>query len=548
MGAPAKVKPRIFLYGTRVFGYCFYICTVDLLLIRFNRFLHADFTIYHHSMPEPSLEPEPSLDELYRKRLGISPDAQLPPDGVTLCTLVEKHLGSIPFENLSMHGAHRSDDEPLVPLTLPSLREKILKRNRGGCCFELNGLLGHYLLNLGYPVVRLVPCWVYAGPERGHNARKAKFRTNQTHAFLLVRTAGGESFVADVGLGEPPLHALHYNEDMLNIEQMTPEGMKSRIVREKRTWIDGDGVVRRCLRLEWWRPCQACLCAGEKQRSNKADDSYDIRRLRKEVEKLRSTAEKACRKSNAKQRPPFKVFASYPSVRKDAKHRVMIQKQKKYVDDSKNGNEGSIVTAGEIRHEICQMWAQFSDDERQKYHAMAVAELKDYQEEARSCNKRLIEAENALNDAISNAQENNVDTCTIQCDERCDGNGGYWEPRLQWDITDAPLTPQEDETSFPIDRPLESFQDAVDVITAPQSTFMQKIVACLLTREDKITITGSSFRPTSPRFPPKQSSMTLDSETIRSLLHSRFRIEPMETTNLIVDDNISNQCKLWEHL
>lgn len=381
----------------------------------------------------------------------------------------------------------------------PLLYDKILCRKRGGCCFELNGLLGHYLLELGYPVVKLVPCWIYAGPERGHSSsRRAKFRTRQTHAFLLVRTptctcnGGGDSFIVDVGLGEPPLHPLGYGPDVLGVTQRTPDGMQSRIVREEREWTDGDGRVRRFLRLEWWRPCRACF-EGRSNNSTCADaEAIDVPKLEREARQLRSQAYRALRKAEAKPRPPFKVFASNDSIRDEAKSRVLEAKE-----SDKN----------EIRREICDMWAALSLDEREEYKHLALTEITDLQKTAEIASEKAKHAEALLLEATSRrgSVTSTDDSCSssiLRCNEHCTGEGGWWEPRIQWDISDAPLEPREGEQSFVLDRPLETFADIAAIVASEGSTFLTKIVVCILTRSEKITLTGNNLRVTSPRFPP----------------------------------------------
>ena len=123
---------------------------------------------------------------------------------------------------------------------------------RGGCCLELNGGLAWLLQQLGYASVRLVPCFVAAGRERGHaSSSKPKFRTVTSHFIVLVN----DEYLVDVGLGEPPLQPLHYNAKMINQPQVTPEGMTSRIVLDpKGAWTDGQGRVRTCVLLEWLVP------------------------------------------------------------------------------------------------------------------------------------------------------------------------------------------------------------------------------------------------------------------------------------------------------
>jgi arylamine N-acetyltransferase len=232
------------------------------------------------------VERDQSLIEAYRERLHLSPCTPLTPTLATLRLLTESHLQYIPFENLSMHfepttensDASDNDTEPPVVLSPDRLIDKILIRRRGGCCLELNGLFRMLLDALGYPTTTFVPCWVFAGQERGHGSKKAKFRTKQSHFVILVSIlhphnqqpdnsdsdtattatascstgSSTSSYIVDVGLGEPPLGPLVYSHDMLDRAQETPDAMQSRIVWDPRgAWIDGQGRQRKCMLLEW---------------------------------------------------------------------------------------------------------------------------------------------------------------------------------------------------------------------------------------------------------------------------------------------------------
>ncbi len=191
--------------------------------------------------------------EAYCRRLGID-ERPIEPTIETLHLMTERHLQYIPFENISMHLA--GEEAPVV-LEREKLLHKILIQQRGGCCLELNGAYGILLQELGYRV-HFVSCWVYAGAERGHASRKAKFRVQQTHFVLLVQPPKDtQKYIVDVGLGEPPCHPLPY---ILNRKTTTPDGMESRIAEDPRgSWKDGSGRERKCHILEWfhnnaWEP------------------------------------------------------------------------------------------------------------------------------------------------------------------------------------------------------------------------------------------------------------------------------------------------------
>ena len=91
----------------------------------------------------------------------------------------------VPFENL--------DVIRKVPiyLNLGTIYDKIINRNRGGYCYELNGLF-HWLLNeLGYEA-HLISATV-----RRPNGQWAKA---DTHAAILVQL--DEPYLVDVGFGD----------------------------------------------------------------------------------------------------------------------------------------------------------------------------------------------------------------------------------------------------------------------------------------------------------------------------------------------------------
>ena len=154
-----------------------------------------------------------SFKDLYFERIGLNEqDLGEAPTLVKLTKIQEAHLTHIPFENLSQHGC----DRPAC-LDVEATAEKVLHAKRGGFCFELNGLLSHLLIELGYQVAR-VPAIVYT-PE-------TKFDRPPSHLALFC-TLQGKIYFVDVAFGEPAMHPL---ELTMNEEQTTVEGMKSRFV------------------------------------------------------------------------------------------------------------------------------------------------------------------------------------------------------------------------------------------------------------------------------------------------------------------------------
>lgn len=118
----------------------------------------------------------------YRTR--IAHEGPLTPTIETLRALHPAHVATIPFENLDVV-LGRS-----IPIDVESLQDKLLRRRRGGYCFEHNLLFAALLDRAGFAVTRL------AGRVRmgGDSVRP------RTHMLLRVEI-DGESWLADVGFG-----------------------------------------------------------------------------------------------------------------------------------------------------------------------------------------------------------------------------------------------------------------------------------------------------------------------------------------------------------
>jgi N-hydroxyarylamine O-acetyltransferase len=181
----------------------------------------------------------------YFARLGLDPTCLDPTPTITkLQAIQEAHVATIPFENLSQHGcAH-----PAV-LHVESMAHKVLDAHRGGFCFELNGLLAHFLTELGYGVCR-VSAYVNV---------QGVYRDVATHMILIVSCPNDNDitsqWLVDVGFGEPPVQPLSYNDNMWDQEQVTPEGMRSKLIRV-RAPNDGGGAAdtKDEAHLLWFRP------------------------------------------------------------------------------------------------------------------------------------------------------------------------------------------------------------------------------------------------------------------------------------------------------
>lgn len=87
----------------------------------------------------------PSLDvDAYLKRIDCKREYR--PSLRWLKNLHRNHLLHIPFENLDIHIGNQ------IILDIDKIFDKVIRQNRGGFCYELNGLFYHLLAELGFNV------------------------------------------------------------------------------------------------------------------------------------------------------------------------------------------------------------------------------------------------------------------------------------------------------------------------------------------------------------------------------------------------------------
>ncbi|WP_426501943.1 arylamine N-acetyltransferase family protein [Dactylosporangium sp. McL0621] len=129
----------------------------------------------------------------YLTRIG----AARPPraDLAALRTLQRAHLGTVPFENLSIGLGEtvRLDDEGLL--------DKIVGRRRGGFCYEVNGAFALLLRDLGYEVT--------LHSARTWNGKRYGFPFDHLLLRVLV---DGVPWLVDVGFGRFAHHPLRLDD------------------------------------------------------------------------------------------------------------------------------------------------------------------------------------------------------------------------------------------------------------------------------------------------------------------------------------------------
>ena len=127
--------------------------------------------------------------DAYFERIGYSGPCE-PTLGV-LNAITLAHTSAIPFENLDVLLGRP------IALDPASLVDKLVRRRRGGYCFEQNGLLLIVLEALGFQAVPI--------SARVRWQRPRDFTPPRTHLFLRVEL-DGESWLADVGIGRSEEH------------------------------------------------------------------------------------------------------------------------------------------------------------------------------------------------------------------------------------------------------------------------------------------------------------------------------------------------------
>jgi N-hydroxyarylamine O-acetyltransferase len=132
--------------------------------------------------------------DAYLDRIGLS--ARPAPTLEGLRVLHRAHLRAIPYEDIDVQ-LGRS-----VTIERPAIYDKIVKGRRGGWCYEMNGIFGWALGELGFDVTRITGA-VTVGEDRTANIGN--------HLVLKVELAEG-TFVADVGLSGGPLDPMRLAE------------------------------------------------------------------------------------------------------------------------------------------------------------------------------------------------------------------------------------------------------------------------------------------------------------------------------------------------
>lgn len=132
-------------------------------------------------------------NKAYLERINYH--GSLAPAAETLRALQVAHLLTVPFENLSIHAG-----QPIV-LEDEALFTKIVTNQRGGFCYEANGLFAALLRALGFDVTMLSAAVANASGE---------FGPDFDHMALMVQL--DQRWLVDVGFGDSFLEPLLLDE------------------------------------------------------------------------------------------------------------------------------------------------------------------------------------------------------------------------------------------------------------------------------------------------------------------------------------------------
>ncbi|MCV7053503.1 arylamine N-acetyltransferase [Mycobacterium heidelbergense] len=156
------------------------------------------------------------------------------PSLAVLQDLVTAHTQAIPFENLDPVMGVPVDD-----LSPDALADKLVRRRRGGYCYEHNGLMGYVLSEVGFRVRRLAGRVIWMRPPDAPTPA-------QTHTVLAVTFPGSQgSYLVDVGFGgQTPTSPLRIETGSVQQTAHEPYRLEDR----------RDGLVLQALIRNEWVP------------------------------------------------------------------------------------------------------------------------------------------------------------------------------------------------------------------------------------------------------------------------------------------------------
>ena len=118
------------------------------------------------------------------------------PDPKYLNKLTRAQLGTVPYENFSIHYSETHS----LSLDITTLYSKIVLNGHGGYCMELNTLFGELLMALKFEIYqRAGRVWKVGSPHGPEGEAVPKHWTGWSHMVLIVRL--DQDYLVDVGFG-----------------------------------------------------------------------------------------------------------------------------------------------------------------------------------------------------------------------------------------------------------------------------------------------------------------------------------------------------------
>jgi len=137
----------------------------------------------------------------YLDRIGFEGEPKA--DFETLCKLQKAHIYSVPYENVDIRAGK------YVSVHLPDIYDKVVKKRRGGYCFELNGLFSWLLRCIGFEVTEYYGRYLLGEPVPVPMRR---------HRICCVRL-DGKDYLVDVGVGvKAPVYPLLFEENTVQVQ------------------------------------------------------------------------------------------------------------------------------------------------------------------------------------------------------------------------------------------------------------------------------------------------------------------------------------------
>jgi N-hydroxyarylamine O-acetyltransferase len=134
-------------------------------------------------------------DYLKRIKLAKTPA----PTIAFISEMMQQHLFTIPFENLDVQAGK------VVSLVPEEIVDKIVHQNRGGYCYEINGLFALALQKMG------ISCYFVAARPMFYPMKRP-----QTHMAIIAKIEG-KSYLMDTGFGS---HGIRQPMDLSLLNQV----------------------------------------------------------------------------------------------------------------------------------------------------------------------------------------------------------------------------------------------------------------------------------------------------------------------------------------